>query len=258
MLSFSIYVGKLKLIYLCIKTVKIGATLYATPPGFAFVFLWRVPGVPGSPLRWGAAPPRQAATPPPGYVAGRGSRRMRQCGMSVRGEGGGFFYEEANEQMHGGYSVPRFMPPLRGSHMFFMAVPGVPWLPSPLRCSSAEAGRHSTAGLFYGAPPGLVSSAGMRPRGEAVSSSDGRRTDAWGQFCATLYVTPPGLISSAGMRPRGEAVSFARMANERMHGGNSSPRFMPPLWVRICFFFSFPRAYALGSKIYHPLARVLI
>ena len=28
--------------------------------------------------------------------------------------------------------------------------------------------------------------------GRAVSRSDGRRTDAWGQFCATLYVTTPG------------------------------------------------------------------
>ena len=41
------------------------------------------------------------------------------------------------------YSEPRFMPPLRGSHLFFGAVPGVP----PL------AGLHR--GLLYGAPPGL-------------------------------------------------------------------------------------------------------
>ena len=45
MLSFSIYVGKLNLIYLCIKTVKIGATLYATPSGFAFVFFVAFSGV---------------------------------------------------------------------------------------------------------------------------------------------------------------------------------------------------------------------
>ena len=41
------------------------------------------------------------------------------AGVRPRGEGGGFFYEEANEQMHGGNSVPRFMPP--GVRVYFFS-----------------------------------------------------------------------------------------------------------------------------------------
>ena len=39
------------------------------PPlrGSHLFFLWRFPGFRGSRLRCGAAPPRQVATPPPGY-----------------------------------------------------------------------------------------------------------------------------------------------------------------------------------------------
>ena len=48
-------------------------------------------------------------------------------------------------------TLRRFAPSLR-AQFSFLRYPGVPWLPSPLLRSSAEAGRRSTAGLYFIAP----------------------------------------------------------------------------------------------------------
>ena len=86
-----------------------------------------------------------------GVASERSETRRRELRAVV---GACFLYLRHFETMP--YFVPRFMPPLRGSHLFFWG--GSRGLGLRVFAFYALTGRPlrgSTAGLFYGAPPGL-------------------------------------------------------------------------------------------------------
>ena len=112
--------------------------------------------------------------------------------------------------MHGGNSAPRFMPPLRGSHLFFCGDSRGSVAPVSAAVQLRRGRSPLHRGLFYGAPPGLVSSAGMRPRAEGAFSLGWPMNGCMGAIPRHALCHPSGVRICYLGRFRGVGASSLR------------------------------------------------